>query len=201
MQLSPFCIGICGVARSGKDTMVKCIESLFPQLQCSQIALAQPLKEDMDGFLKARFGISAYTNNPEEKAIIRPLLVEYGRLKRTITKGAYFTNLAQQKVNDCWLNNKIPIISDIRYAQYENDEAQFIKRNNGFLIHVTRINENGQEVKAPNKDERENNPKLKKLAHIKIKWPTLEKVDELIKWLKDNQFDVIIKERIDAYGV
>jgi hypothetical protein len=76
----PLIFGISGIARCGKDTLgrhliAKLQKSGFPTIP---ISFASVLKYDLDPFLKEKVNISAFTENTQEKEIIRPLLVAYG---------------------------------------------------------------------------------------------------------------------------
>ena len=69
-------IGIAGFARSGKDSLAKILSNLSDH--CKITSFAYYLKKDIDPFLQSRLNISAFTENPKEKEIIRPLLVCWG---------------------------------------------------------------------------------------------------------------------------
>ena len=77
MVLDRHLIGICGFARTGKDALAKILQNLLgEQGNSSKISsFAYYLKKDVDSFLQARLNISAITEDPKEKEIIRPLLV------------------------------------------------------------------------------------------------------------------------------
>lgn len=178
--MKPFIIGITGVVGAGKDTLFWIIQQIFPEHKFKQITLANQLKKELEPFLISQFGISPFTQDREKKDLIRPIMVEYARVKRIISKGTYFTKIAQQEINNAILDDYIPVVTDIRYAIYEQDEYSLIKNNNGFLIHLSRTNTDGRLIKAPNKDEKTNDPILKKLADIKIKLKT-QPLDTIIQ--------------------
>ena len=79
-------IGLGGVARAGKDTFAAILEMKLQQAgkTVKKIALAAPLKQHCDKFLKDNLGISAFTQVSDEKIIIRPFLVWYGDAQRKI---------------------------------------------------------------------------------------------------------------------
>lgn len=171
MTLRP--IGISGVATSGKDTLFKLLENRLGKVK--RIALADALKADLDGFLTDRCGISAFTQNPEEKSLIRDLLVGYGKIRRKQSKGTYWTQKVQPQVTECLSYGVWPIITDIRYDFYPTDERYWLQTvQNGFLIHVSRTRANGEPVLAPNIDEAENDPLLRERANFRIAWETYE---------------------------
>jgi hypothetical protein len=77
-------IGISGVARSGKDLFTTVAQEVLKQhgLKTERFALAYELKSDLKDLIHAKTGIDVFTENTEEKNIIRPLLVAYGDVMR-----------------------------------------------------------------------------------------------------------------------
>jgi len=168
-------IAASGLARSGKDTIPDClaeqIRQDFPNLQVRRESLASFLKDEMAGFLLEKFNKDIYTLDGEEKEKFRPLLVAYGFAKRLDTKGTYFTSLLQKKMEI--EKADVYIISDLRYAESEADELSWLKNQGGKLIHIRRYNKTDgkkQYIKAPNSDEKKNDPILEKNADFKIDW-------------------------------
>ena len=170
-------IGISGIAGSGKDLFCK---FLLKEIKGSRIALADPLKEETRGFILQKYGIDILSCSLEEKNKVRDLLVFYGGIKRYESKGTYWTDRAQKKVNDC---KHVPIVTDIRYAEYQNDEIHWLKaKNKGTLIHLRKyceVETFGPQVKRvyfdpPNEDEKRNDPKIRDKADYCIEWPHIE---------------------------
>jgi|TARA_R110002020_G_scaffold429461_1_gene639004 hypothetical protein len=170
-------IGISGIAGSGKDLFCK---FLLKEIKGSRIALADPLKEETRGFILQKYGIDILNCGLEEKNKVRDLLVFYGGIKRYESKGTYWTDRAQKKVNDC---KHVPIVTDIRYAEYQNDEIHWLKaKNKGTLIHLRKyceVETFGPQVKRvyfdpPNEDEKRNDPKIRDKADYCIEWPHIE---------------------------
>jgi hypothetical protein len=198
MKIKP--VGITGVARAGKDTLFKLIQKHLGEkgLQVQRIALADPLKSELDSFLIERFGISAFTEVPQEKELIRPMLVAYAKVKRISSKGTYWTSIAQKKVEDCLSKGIVPVITDVRYDQFPEDELWWLKtKNNGVLIHISRVDTEGKIIQPPNVDEAENDPKLKDGATFGISWKTPPDSKDLLEDLKHYGIiasDLIIRE-------
>lgn len=193
-KVMPFIIGVTGYAGSGKDTLTKYIIDEFSnEFQFEHLSLAEELKRSLSDFCEKNFKISPFTTDREKKSLIRPVLVEVARVNRIITKGSYYTNILSRKINECIWNNKIPIISDIRYIKYEGtDEYYWLRKNNGILLSVDR-----EGVIAPNEDELENYPKLKSLSDLNINWKTTDNIkSEMIKY-KNDIYKLISKK---AYG-
>ena len=177
-------IAVSGVARSGKDTisdqLAATIRDSFPNLNVKRESLAFFLKQEMAAFLMEKFGVDIFTIDGAQKERFRPLLVAYGYAKRLETKGTYFTNLLQQKMQR--ENADIYIISDLRYAEHEADELSWLREQKGKLIHIKRFNtKNGRKVfvKPPNEDERKNDPILEKNADFRIMWESAGTPQEL----------------------
>ena len=70
-------IGICGNARSGKDTLGKNIVSILKDngIKSKVLSFADELKKSVDEFLIDSIGISAFTEDEEEKKTRTLLLV------------------------------------------------------------------------------------------------------------------------------
>lgn len=170
-------IGIGGVARSGKDTLAKCVEIAVAEKggKAKIISLASPLKEKMRDFLLDNFDIDVFNCSDSEKALIRPLLVAYGKAKRELTSGSFFTILASKAILKAGEEGFTHVvIPDIRYKSFNFDETDWLFSNNGVLLHVTRIKDDGTVLEPPNEDEKENDPKVKEAANAWIKWPTMD---------------------------
>ena len=91
-------IGISGLARCGKDTFFNLFKSNFQEEDCLRIAFADELKKELNTFLVKNFRISAYTENNQQKEIIRPIMVSYGLAKREISKGKYWINKVKKQI-------------------------------------------------------------------------------------------------------
>lgn len=176
-------IGVGGCARSGKDTFASILTYKLQQAGKSvkRIALADPLKADVNDFLMKNLGISAFTTIPEEKLIIRPMLVWYGDAQRKRTNGRYWIDLAKKTIDET--NYDYYIITDIRYDVYEKDELYFLKNEvNGVLCHISKYTMLGNPfqpdhklfVQPANDHEQENDPKIKSAAHHVIAWEHVE---------------------------
>lgn len=174
-------IGIMGSARSGKDTAYMAIKELFPDKIIERRAFADELKKECDAFLKENLNISAFTENTEEKEIIRPFLVTYGtHLRRRLNPSCWIESLEETlSLRD----NKCICITDTRFE----NEARWIKSKGGKLIFIDRSG-----ISPANIEEEQNNPVLMSLADMVIKMPTFREDyfskcrsrirEELSKW-------------------
>jgi thymidylate kinase len=152
-------IGISGVARSGKDTMLDSLAEIYGNENIIRLAFADALKEECDSFLKKNTGISAFTSDDREKSMIRPFLVTYGTHIRRRINPRCWIEVISKTIN----SDKNYAITDVRFP----NEAQWIKDLKGTLIHVSRTG-----VDPANKDEEINDPILKSMSDIKINMPT-----------------------------
>lgn len=168
-----FIIGISGVAGSGKDTTGLFLEQNMSTfgLKCQRFSLAESLKEQAKGYCMSKYGIDPTNCTREQKEVIRDYLVKYGKLKRNKSRGQFWLNILKEKIkkSDC----DIAIITDIRFAQFENDEMNFILDNDGILVHVSRKNENGENVPPANSEEEKNDPIIEKNSQYKLNLSTL----------------------------
>jgi hypothetical protein len=167
-------IGIAGVAQVGKDTFcTQMIDILNSQgVDAQRVAFADELKKDMDSFLLAKTGVSAYTTVAEEKKSIRPLLVAYGHLMRSLTKGMYWIDKLKEKIEKNTKNDTISIVSDVRYA----NEAEWINSTRvGITLHLRR---NG--VHPANDEEKLNDPPTQAACLHSINWETQDSQPSLL---------------------
>lgn len=169
-------IGLCGLARSGKDTFFRFCESLnFNQNPSIRLAFADQLKFELDDFLLKNFKISAFTENSFEKEIIRPTLVGYGMSKRKSSNGMYWVKkleteiIKKEKTHNCF-------ITDVRFP----NEVDEIKKWGGICIHIERFGN-----PPANDEEKNEDPFVKAKSDFHFKW------NDLYKENQDN-----IKQRI-----
>ena len=151
-------IGITGVARSGKDTFYSILAKYFENkgFKAGRLAFADDLKKELNPFTIEKFKIDLMKCTNEEKEVIRPLMVSYGKCRRSQTEGKYWTSLLDAKIKNFSKQNIIPIITDVRYIEYKEDEYSWLKNNNGILIHISRKLDNGNLIPPANIEEKAN---------------------------------------------
>jgi hypothetical protein len=169
-------IGITGVARSGKDTFYSILKKYLKEknLESQRIALADELKKELGDFVEKKFKIDLNKCDGSDKELIRPLMVAYGKCRRVQSQGKYWTSLVDSKVKDLKKENVIPIITDIRYIEYKEDEYAWLKSHDGILIHLSRKLDDGSLVPPANIEEKSNDNKLKAVADFCICWETCQ---------------------------
>ena len=132
-----FIIGLCGNARSGKDTFCR-IAQIFldkKKVGAARAAFADELKKDLDDLCRHKIGFSAFTEDPENKEILRPLLVSYGTdIMRKLDENWWIERIDKTLGVHQQLE-LLPIITDVRYP---NEMKWIQEEKNGVCIHLTR---------------------------------------------------------------
>ena len=188
-------IGIAGVAGSGKDTFAQIIKKVFESngFEVNCLSFAKKLKEEVAEVSKSMYGIDTTNCTREEKNLVRPLLLAHGAIMRETTKGQYWINGIKDLVSD----DKINIITDVRFCEYECDEVDWIQSNNGIVVHITRFfEENGERIyiSPDNEYEKRNNKILKNRANYSFSWPTdiskqIKYSNKFFEWLVKNYLE------------
>lgn len=176
----PIVIGAGGFARSGKDTFVKIARKILKEHGYSSIklAFADTLKDEIDGFLKSSYNISAWTNDDDEKMIIRPFLVAHGCGRRGISNGKYWIDKIDELIEGIHFNEDVIFISDCRFP----NEVDWVHQKwNGWFVHVkkyrllekyTGIMYSPETEKiyddAPNEEEATNDPICERKADYRL---------------------------------
>ena len=173
-------IAVSGVARAGKDTisdgLVEVLKDMNPSLKIMRVSFAENLKMEMTEFLVDNFAINPFNADGEEKELIRPLLVAYGKAKRNQTKGRYWVDGVDKKIKEH--NPDVVIISDLRFAEEKQDELFWLREKGGKLIHVsryvtnTKLSGDKEFIPPANQEEAKNDPILKENADFIIQWET-----------------------------
>lgn len=186
-------IGIAGAARSGKDTLcralIRVLKNSYNLEGIRRSIAGDKVKQDLKDLLKININLDSFTENNEEKELIRPLLIEYGKLMRNKTEGRYFIDSFEK------IKGKINIIPDIRYVEYPQDEMYWLKNEaNGFLIFIERKN-----IFDANETERINNNIIKKLADYHLNWDSLNENSDYDKKILDFYATEILKKFFTTY--
>lgn len=181
-------IGITGVARSGKDTFYSIFKKFLKEknIESQRIALADELKKELSDFVEKKFKIDLNKCDGSDKELIRPLMVAYGKCRRVQTEGKYWTSLVDPKVKELKKDNILPIITDIRYIEYKDDEYSWLKSHNGILIHLSRKLDDGSFVPPANIEEKSNDNKLKAVADFSVCWDTCQDTNFLYELMQKN---------------
>lgn len=177
MESQKFKIGITATKRSGKDSLCKAMIDAFADkgILAKRYAFADELKKELNPLFLLNSGISAFTEDPVEKELVRPTLIAYGT-GFWRKKDPYHW---LKKVESAIQNDKTPHIAIITDVRFPEDEGKWAK-NNGFLIHLKRFNDDGLYCPPAGEDEAKNDPILEKISNYKHEWPTFGE-DNLIQ--------------------
>ena len=107
-------------------------------------------------------------------------------LQSNIFEGKYWTSLLDHKVEQLKKENIAPIITDVRYIEYKEDEYSWIKSHDGILIHLSRKLDDGSLVPPANIEEKSNDNKLKAVADFAICWETCQDTNFLYELIQKN---------------
>ena len=177
MKLKNRLIGISAFAKSGKDTVCGLMNKRLKELEYRPVKFpfASELKRRIDPFLSKEIGISAFTQNKEEKDIIRPFLVLYGETARSLDEDYWVDMVKEQilKFDEVYERDGVklfPVITDVRYE----NEAKMIQSLGGKILHIERDG-----INAPNPSEEKNHPIVRELADMVLDWPNFENDEEI----------------------
>ena len=167
-------IGLCGHARSGKDTFCEIAKSFLSQkkIAAARVAFADELKRDLDPLCRHHIGCSAFTKDTAQKDLIRPLLVAYGTDVIRRMDENWWIDRIEKKLPLYFGQEILPIVTDVRYP---NEMEWVQKQHNGVCVYITR-----KGIGPANSEEKKNNSILKKNADYRIMWPTFGE-DEVIE--------------------
>lgn len=156
-------IGICGLARCGKDSFYNFSKPFFESAgrKHKRYAFADSLKQEADELLSKYVGISAFTEDSKQKEIIRPFLVTYGtHVRRKLNKNCWVDKIKDSVSRDLSEQTYV-FVTDVRFK----NEINWIHEMGGEAIHITRTGN-----VAPNQEELDNDPILKKESRNHIEW-------------------------------
>lgn len=193
MDINKNIIAIGGNARSGKDTLGKNLVYILKEygINAKTYSFANQLKQETDEFLQKTLGISAFTENDDEKSIIRPFLVFWGTEVRRKNDDLVWV----KQLEDSLLPNEVAIITDLRFP----NELKWVRDNEGQVIFLSRILEDGSLVTPANDYELKNNIKISQEADNNFTWFSSDN-DDLLKSLANEVLDSILtEERFESW--
>ena len=156
-------ISISGNARSGKDTLAKNMSSILEEvgIKTKIVSFANELKESVNEFLLEQTGISAFTEDDEEKKIIRPFLVCWGTdVIRKIDDNTWINKLEENLCSD-----SVNIITDLRFE----NELKWVQENKGLSVFIERDG-----IEPANEYEKTNNLLLKESVDLNFTFGNFE---------------------------
>ena len=118
-------IGLCGYARSGKDSVADCMKGF------KKLAFATALKREVQRMLDVSSEKGGSVVDDKDKAKYRPMLVAWGQIKRNIKPDYWIRKLATTYNRVC---AEDIVITDVRYK----NEIDWIHQMNGIVIMIAR---------------------------------------------------------------
>ncbi len=142
-------IAVAGFARTGKDTLANAIlaecDAQETEMGVGIAKFANSLKQALqDAFDALGVDIDVFTEDPIVKAMLRPVLVEFGRFARSMDKDVFVkdvVNCIEETVAEEDEPSAI-IISDMRYAN-EYDVLKAACAKHGWVFVPIYIGRNG----------------------------------------------------------
>ena len=199
-------VAFTGFARSGKDSFCsefqKQVEDFCPNLKVDIVSFANHIRQEVGVFVQEQFGISAWTEENSEKEIIRHFLRGYGMSRRS-SDNLYFVKALEKQIQTVYASSNVIIVSDLRFAQFEQDELSWLKsKRNNLHIHICRYKKDSdgtlQKIKAPNEDEAANENKLEKKADLVINLPWEDNLDQFKNVVRE-KCSQILKENMNLF--
>ncbi len=203
MKNKPIVIGVGGFARAGKDTFVKVARKILTEngYSSEKFAFADALKNEIGPFIKEFYGIDVWTDNTEEKALIRPLLVAHGCQKRIQTNGKYWVDKVDEQIEKIAsvrdMKKHVVFISDCRFP---NEVTWAHERWGGWFVHLKKYTHGAicdgvppllRELKAvkvfdvaPNDEEAKNDPICEKNADYRLELENIIEREQRLSGIK-----------------
>ena len=186
-------IGISGAARSGKDTFADCLIEVLSSMNIAshKMSFANQLKIEVKDFLQKTIGIDSFTQDDEEKKIIRPFLVTWGTEVRRKQNPNIWIDHVESQLDE----NKVNIITDVRFG----NEMDWLKDKGGYSVFVSRYLENGAIVEPANETESDNNDVLINRSDFQLSWTTVENLNWLTAVVYETLHKLVPEKELQSW--
>ena len=163
-----FILGLGGKKRVGKNTLANAFIKIFAakNILAKQYAFADELKKELDPLFLLNAGVSAFTEDPLEKELVRKTLISYGSGYWRIKDPDHWIKRLAQNLD----NQSLPHIALITDARFASNEIPWIQKQGGKIIHISRFQDNGEEFPPAGEDEERNDPLIKNMADFRFSW-------------------------------
>jgi hypothetical protein len=203
-------LGVCGFARSGKDTFCSIAKDILAAngINAKQYSFAEQLKKEVEPFLRDTCKCNVWTDDSEVKKDMRDFLVWYSTTwwrKRDPKRWIRHVDLALKNDDK---DIDIALVSDVRYP----NEAEWVHAWGGYLVHVAAWRmapaDEGRELgghddtlvktyfNAPNEQERINDPICKGLSDYNLEWEAKGLTPE--EAVRDKDLHLIVLKSLNA---
>jgi len=129
-------IGITALPQTGKDTFFEYFRMYCIRMgkDIRRVSFGDYLRKDLRSFLQDHYNIDIYNCSPEEKELVRPILIAHGQCLRKRNHDALL-NRSKYAVRRILNEEKaIPLYTDVRF----NNEVDYIKSSGGVIVHLSR---------------------------------------------------------------
>ena len=185
-------IGVCGFAKNGKDSFYKLLSKRNPN-KFERLAFADELKRDLFDLIRDQFGFDVMNPTPEQKEIIRGIMIGYGCAWRKVDI-LHWTKIIAKDIDRILKNNNevglfndklgpeiIPAVTDFRFFS----EGEYFKNKYGNDFILVKVSREGAPI--PPDEELKNQPELDKLVDFFVEWPSVgeNNIDQLMPYVND----------------
>ena len=178
-------VSISGRKRVGKNSLANVFIEEFAakNILAKQYAFADELKKELDPLFLLNAGVSAFTEDPVEKELLRKVLIAYG------------TGYWRNKDPDHWIKKlektlaakETPHVAILTDTRFYSNELPWVEKNGGITVHLSRYNDNGNLFPPAGEDEMVNDPILEERAKFTLKWNNFHD-DDSLRYYKGRQF-------------
>jgi hypothetical protein len=190
-------VSVSGRKRSGKNSLADAFIKEFAakNILAKQYAFADELKKELNPLFLLNAGVSAFTEDPVEKELIRKTLISYGT--------GYWRNKDPdhwiKKLEKTLVENEVPHVAILTDTRFYSNELPWVEKNGGITIHLSRYDENGNLYPCAGEDEMANDPILEERAAHKIKWNNFHGDDNLRYYKSQQFFNQIFADKIPQW--
>lgn len=135
-------IGVSGYAQAGKDTFADGLtELLQSEVNSCRYKMAETLREALGAaFASLRIERSVWTEEPDQKKVLRPLMVELGKYARAYDEDVFVNRACDIIEEEMMTYIQVAIVTDLRYRnEYLCLQALAAKHGWNFQwVHIVR---------------------------------------------------------------
>jgi hypothetical protein len=163
----------------GKDTFFSILDDIKPHT-FRRYAFADALKEYCSPLCRSIFNKPIHKLEPSEKELFRPILIETGKICRSIDIDYWVKKVVEQisrsenHFPSEHIKDDIPVITDLRFLN-EYEYLKSIYGDSMVFVNIKRIG-----APEPTYEEKIHAPQLDSLSNYNIVWDTDPSYDSLI---------------------
>lgn len=175
-------IALSGFAGVGKDEFYKISKEILRDRVVKRLSFADSLKKYLDDFMRKETGFSAFTNDPEEKKIVRPYLVSIANYHRYKSNGRFWIDRWNEDKKLLINNYDFLFVCDLRFV----NEVVYLKNEQRSLnISIDLIQSDGKQKGPANVSEASQTVLAKNLCDLKFVWNQSDEKEYKIQKVKE----------------